>query len=212
MFQEYQKIIDDAKQQEKDLIKTFQISKEQLSLKIKTKLEEEQTRITTKCELKDYSPIEFRDEMDRLTTEFKNLIIEQENSLTTLKIETNKKLSPLLGNKIIKEFYKIILSGANHTYHIKVWFTLIDRPEIGCKAGEVFKLEQCVWNNSGNDQLGSGKVMNSFAKSKNQNLHIPNLHTSSYYINDNGILHDPKASPQFLSPWNIWVKKNKVLI
>ena len=212
MFQEYQKIIDDAKQQEKDLIKTFQVSKEQLSLKIKTKLEEEQTRITTKCELKDYSPINFRDEMDRLTTEFKNLITEQENSLTTLKIETNKKLSPLLGNKIIKEFYKIILSCANHTYHIKVWFTLIDRPELGCKAGEVFKLDQCVWDNNGSgDRLGIGRVLNSFTKSKNQNLHIPNLNSHNY-INDNGILHDPKASPQLLSPWNQWIKKNKVSI
>lgn len=210
MFEEYQPIIDEGKQKENDLIKKFQVSKEQLSLKIKAMLTEEQKKISQGCELKNYSPLEFRDEIDKLTTEFKNLITEHENNLNTLKIETNKKLSQLLGKNVIKECYKIILSGSNQGIHIKVWFTLVDRPEIGCKAGDIFRYQKCQHENTSNDGTGgSGRVITSYVKLKDQELKILNIN-SNFYLNDGEDWYDPKVNPRLLKQWNRWVTENKI--
>ena len=214
MFTNYKSAVDEAVRSEKTKNEEFDTMKEALTIKIKTKMEEECKNIQRNSKLKDYSPIKHYNEMTELRHQFDKINTDLETEMNGIKTILHNSLVSLINPKsVVTEMYKII--GGVGGSICRVWFTLIPIEEFECFPGDPVRVE---WlningqrNNDKTDLVGSSHTRN--GKGTN-GLQIPQFSGPGQLSNDNCLYAynnwgQRVGGTSQSTWWDQWVKANR---
>ncbi len=213
MFSLYQQAVETAISTEKSCSDDFNLKREQLALQIKEKLKNE-LDIMNETSLSDYSPIVLYNEIAELRKHFDDLKVEEKQRKDNIKHELHCALDEISDREpVMENFYKVINNATNDANCVcRVWFSLVDNPDLNIEAGDPYRVEWINYQNGRNcDPDKNCIACYSEKKSKEEVLKIPQF-SSSGVINLASNLHNPNNwgdNSNQLKWWKEWVDRNK---
>ena len=212
MFSNYNSALTIAIESEKTKNEEFDTLKEALTIKIKTKMEEECKHIQRNSKLKDYSPIKHYNEMTELRHQFDKINTDLETEMDGIKTILHDSLLKLINPKpVVTELYKII--GGSSGWICRVWFTLVPIKEFECVPGDPIRVE---WLNIQNQSRMDDKTscisgQNSRNGKGQDGLQMPQF-SSNGVVTSNSCLYNYAnwgQGSQQQNWWNEWVQANR---
>ena len=202
MFDEYQRVLDEAKAAEITLHAKQNSKIEQNTIEIQTQMSAEVEKMSKNILLVNYNPVEYYNKITILKHTYDRLVQEKEKELQVLKKKFDSRMESLMCISItnhVTEMYKIIGNNSQNCYVTKVYFTLIKTAYE--KPGDPIRIE--IINMQGLQMIATYKTV------KGQFERIPQFPNSTSIAPGDNMYTMPSAPSQQKKWWLEWVKANR---